>query len=1349
MTPLAYNYLGEIVFNDDTNIRYAGKTTKKLDTFDPLNPARFLLINPQNKESSWLCGLSFALQQGQRIIQIDDFFKICTAHLSKTERTQVLKPFIVDALHAFYRAISEYFNPVNFTHEKLQMIVQRFDEFGLEKSIAKIPELSHLAQPYFVLAYRYTYLKNKQSRYHVRYPYFDPLDGRGSYYATNDEHLLPWSISPEASLVGIKPEGLDEAPLNVSISLDNALLTINANNVIETFNEKTLSESYSKLAANPIKNSGRYLYQPITKHTQSNSALSTSLMLAHKKFASTLPENCNWINFVKETIQHPQPEQILSAEQMDAVAIATLNFNQRKSFILADETGLGKGRTLAALVRAFILRGKKVVFITEKKHLFSDFWRDLDAVSQNAEPIIQPFIFHPNGKIIDSSGNIINKSPSLKKFKEIVSSKVSPSPLIFTTYSQFNRDAKHADKYQLILEHLQDALLILDESHNASGQSQTKVNIKKFIDASSKCVFSSATYAKHEQAFELYSSATPLTKNEMALLISSFQAGDTIATSNSIAHGLVSIGAMVRREHLPDDSQQSIIIEPNAQDNESLLKDRDTLHTCLESIFHLQGIIDYHKQKNGEDTFATWVTLGGTLSRLSKQFNILSKIKLASSTACNLYAQGFKPVIAMESTFEAFQKAKIKWLKNNSISIDEDDFNDDNDEILEITCSKSEFTIGALFTLAIESIATTDLLVKFKDPELERAKNTAIRACESMPKWLASPIDCLLQEFKNSGLTVGEVSGRSLGFTTLDDDLIKLAPVNLLDREKTVSDFNNGKIDALILTQAGASGISLHASETFKDQRKRAFIELEICSNPTQRQQFLGRVRRKGQVVAPSYYVVTSGNPYEHRLIERAHDKNMLLAGLTSASQDTTTGTLLVGQKIMSDLGDMICLEWLESNVKFAKRLGIFITPREKNSVTFVERTLKRIALLPSKIQDELFDFLLKGSFLVQNKPLNEKFNPYINYPILAKSSPVWGPTSVIVSSKNPSPFETSVFAQEWCCNTEQTQISSSEIKKILASVDLKDKTVAISQLRPQAQKALKISKNKDHIKNLNNLAEIAQHLNVGSKIRISHPYTGRPIDGIVTDIFPPKKENWATFSSQWGIQAHFPNQPFFILTSLLSFFSDENAYIANATLPPDSVWDKKVTKPLHFTTIDGHCGYSRWYANQLGNCITQKFTNSNFELLELPSLRKQETITNILNNKIPLIDPRLTLQLLQRDTQLTLTTSQDDNPQSLFISLIPVAGGWLLTCPRNMHDQLIDYTLEKRLGPRKFYNEGEMNFVARFISITNIHAVVTMLHHKDCRFYCPASRKKWHASALEMLLITATPSKSKKKARK
>lgn len=89
----------------------------------------------------------------------------------------------------------------------------------------------------------------------------------------------------------------------------------------------------------------------------------------------------NIAKYVKEKLHYNNFEEMekgLGAEQIDAVALAVYNIEEKgQSLIIGDQTGIGKGRSAAGVIRYAILNGRVPIFITEKPTLFSDIFRDL------------------------------------------------------------------------------------------------------------------------------------------------------------------------------------------------------------------------------------------------------------------------------------------------------------------------------------------------------------------------------------------------------------------------------------------------------------------------------------------------------------------------------------------------------------------------------------------------------------------------------------------------------------------------------------------------------------------------------------------------------------------------------------------------------------------------------------------------------------------------------------------------------------------------------------------------------------------------------------------------------------
>lgn len=88
------------------------------------------------------------------------------------------------------------------------------------------------------------------------------------------------------------------------------------------------------------------------------------------------------VEYVRQNLMYNSKEDVcraFKAEQIDAIATAIYNYEKNgDAIIIADQTGVGKGRMAAGLLRYASLKlGKVPIFLTEKKHLFSDIYRDI------------------------------------------------------------------------------------------------------------------------------------------------------------------------------------------------------------------------------------------------------------------------------------------------------------------------------------------------------------------------------------------------------------------------------------------------------------------------------------------------------------------------------------------------------------------------------------------------------------------------------------------------------------------------------------------------------------------------------------------------------------------------------------------------------------------------------------------------------------------------------------------------------------------------------------------------------------------------------------------------------------
>lgn len=267
--------------------------------------------------------------------------------------------------------------------------------------------------------------------------------------------------------------------------------------------------------------------------------------------------------------------QALAAEQMDSVAMAIYQMKQEQALIIGDQTGVGKGRQMAALIRWAVQRGEKPVFITQKADLFSDIYRDLVDVGSGD---LVPFIFNSDGAMVDSKGNTVHKPLSSAEMAKVFASGALPEEYDFAvlTYSQVNtgdavsqqemeeaakksgartkksknvKNGKATPKATFLRVIAKDNYLFLDESHTAAGSSNTGAYLQSILRGAKAATFASATFAKRPDTMPLYAIRTAMSqaKVDPDKMISIIEKGG-VTLQEIMSRELTNAGQMVRRE---------------------------------------------------------------------------------------------------------------------------------------------------------------------------------------------------------------------------------------------------------------------------------------------------------------------------------------------------------------------------------------------------------------------------------------------------------------------------------------------------------------------------------------------------------------------------------------------------------------------------------------------------------------------------------------------------------------------------------------------------------------------------------------------------------------------------------
>ncbi len=763
---------------------------------------------------------------------------------------------------------------------------------------------------------------------------------------------------------------------------DAAVLETEASAKLQQAGESSVAQSGTTLHANHFQAP----YIPASKAGESTSMVPRNLVAPiSQAFEDFEAEYGSVDEFVARKLQYAEEditnEKYFSVEQVDAIALAIAACEKNRALINGDVTGFGKGRVAAAMLRYAMLNGNQVVFMTEKPNLFSDLWRDLDDI--DSLDIARPLIIN-DGVEIRGQDNKRALAPTKKKeVDRLVNDFIDPIDegynLVFCTYSQLNRRAEQSKKVQWVIEKVcDDATLVLDESHNAAGDSNTGVNVSVAVDNAAQVMYSSATFAKNAKNMSVYSRAFPAGAVGENLADTLMAGGEPL--QEVLSGMLARDGVLIRREH--DLSKLEFVTHVDNKykaRNEEL---SDKLSEILLEMSYLSGDVDKlviklqkevrkeleklgAEQRKGNRMSVNRPNFGSRLYTIQRQALMSMKVDATVDSALKALEEGRKPIIVLEQTQEQLVRDVIAKFTGEELGEDgESDLNiaslggktiDLPKVTLRDVLSRTLDRLDAITERNAYGVATkTTAIAKAENDEQakawHRAKERIQRQIDALPDMPCSPIDIIRDRIERAGYTCGELSGRSLQLGVRDDGSM-VAMQRIDDRLGVIHGFNNGDIDAMIMSRAGSTGCSLHSSEKFEDQRQREVIELQIANNVAERIQFFGRANRRGQVSSPIIRTISSDLPAEARVLAMQNAKLRKLSANTQSNRENAAEST-DAVDVINSIGNKICFRFLENNPDIAHMLDIDLEADDPDSMAsddeayFANKLFGRIGLL-------------------------------------------------------------------------------------------------------------------------------------------------------------------------------------------------------------------------------------------------------------------------------------------------------------------------------------------------------------------------------------------------------------------
>lgn len=648
----------------------------------------------------------------------------------------------------------------------------------------------------------------------------------------------------------------------------------------------------------------------------------------------------------------------LAAEQVDSVALALQQAKKGNAFIIGDMTGIGKGRQAASLIRYAKKQGQVPVYFTKTAGLLSDVYRDLVDIGSKE---LRPFVFGSakEAAITDADGNVVFALPSKSEVKRVLDYIEKNGELpkeydyVLTTYSQVSNGVYEFDengdrkerklakgkkfgaaaingqaRRDAIEKLMKNGYLILDESHTAGGDSGQGNYFQHIIQKAKNVTFFSATFAKRPDNMPIYALRTAMNQGNMKAsdLIDAVKRGG--ATLQEImSQALTQCGQMIRRER----DMTGVTIDWKAIDDPEVVAEQREQYDSIIGLFndiinfqrtYVSTYVDRRNEELAEVQSSMGIKRGTEALGIknqpfaSKAFNTVQQVllslkaKSAAERAIDYLKQGMKPVIALNNTNES-QTGNLALGEE----MDAPDLGTSLKKGLEGTLrytsknAKDESESGYINLKALGADAV----------EAYHALEEKIR--KTSTGLSLSPIDVIKNELTKAGYKVGELTGRQTEFVYNENGTVTKVKRADTDKKKLAREFNDGQIDALILNKSAATGISLHASSKYADQRKRVMIVAQQQLDVNDEVQMRGRIDRTGQVARGAYEYVVSLIPAEQRLLMMFKAKLKSLDANTTSSQKSKFNEMEVAD-ITNKYGDKVVKEYMSEHLDLYARMA-------------------------------------------------------------------------------------------------------------------------------------------------------------------------------------------------------------------------------------------------------------------------------------------------------------------------------------------------------------------------------------------------------------------------------------------
>lgn len=619
---------------------------------------------------------------------------------------------------------------------------------------------------------------------------------------------------------------------------------------------------------------------------------------------------------------------LVSDTQLEAIVYAgeahqhLLPSGERKGFFLGDGPGVGKGRTLAAIIKDNWNQGrKKAVWISETQNLVNAAVRDWKALEGKESDLFGLSKFTRDQPLSRNDGILYTTYTTMASGLEAISGgglkakQAKGQPLGTTVKTRLDQ----------VLNWLGpdfDGVLIFDEAHNMQNSLEREGERGDVLPAA-KALASVTLQARLPKARIVYASATAATRIDAmgyAERLGLWGEGTPFANKTDfigsiessglgameiVAQNMKSMGGYISRNLDYSEVKYRKLEHPltpaQRETYDAMAKGWQVVLRNLDAALEMSGVTGTgrggeKKTLNSRAKSAAYGKFWGANQRFFNQ--ILTSMQLPSVVS-DMKAQleaGHSILVQLVNTNEAIMTRQLQAAEQSGEELD----------TLDMTPRQNlmQYIEHAFPTAQFEEYIDdngnkrSQMVMDAQGRPVQNAEAVAMK--EAMKEQLGSmrvpegPLEILLNTFGTK--MVAEVTGRSeriVRQTVDDEETISREKRTPATVREDVESFMGGKKRILVFSDKGGTGESYHADRTKKNQQKRIHYLLQPGWRADKAVQGLGRSNRTNQASAPEYVLTMTDIKGHKRFISTIARRLDQLGALTKGQRQAGSSGLI------------------------------------------------------------------------------------------------------------------------------------------------------------------------------------------------------------------------------------------------------------------------------------------------------------------------------------------------------------------------------------------------------------------------------------------------------------------------